>query len=120
MVTISSAGMPPIFIYRKGREEVEEILLKGMPLGSAKIFPYELVETELKRGDLLFLYSDGLPELFNSKKELLGYKKIKTEFEKVVKESPSNVISSFKKLINSWKGELEINDDITFVVIKKK
>lgn len=119
-VKISSAGMPPIYIYRKGSEEVEEILLKGMPLGSVRIYPYELIETELKSGDLLFLYSDGYPELFNSKKELLGYNKIKAEFKKVGKESPSSVISTFKKLINSWKEELEINDDITFVVIKKK
>ena len=33
---ICNAGMPPLFIYRKQSKQVEEILLKGMPLGAIK------------------------------------------------------------------------------------
>ena len=32
-MTISSAGMPPVLIYRAQTKKVEEIILKGMPLG---------------------------------------------------------------------------------------
>jgi len=119
-VKISSAGMPPLYIYRKEEAKVEEILLKGMPLGTVKDFPYKEAATELKSGDVLFLYSDGFPELFNEKKELLGYDKIKEYFGKFAKESPKNIIENLRKKMDSWKGDLEINDDITFVVIKKR
>ena len=44
---ICNAGMPPLFIYRKQSNKVEEILLKGMPLGAMKNFPYEIRETEI-------------------------------------------------------------------------
>lgn len=119
-VKISSAGMPPVYIYRKEEGKVEEVLLKGMPLGTVKGFPYKLIETDLTSGDVLFLYSDGFPELFNSKKELLGYEKIKEEFKKVAIDTPQNIIDNLRKVIDSWKGNIEVNDDITFVVIKKR
>jgi serine phosphatase RsbU (regulator of sigma subunit) len=64
-VSMSSAGMPPIFLYRKQSGVVEEIMLKGMPLGAMKNFPYTLHETELKSGDTILLLSDGLPEQKN-------------------------------------------------------
>ena len=119
-VKISSAGMPPAYIYRTQGRKVEEVLLKGMPLGTVKDFPYKQVETELNSGDVLFLYSDGFPELFNDRKELLGYDKIKEEFRNFAKESPKNIIENLRKVMDSWKGDLEINDDVTFVVIKKR
>ncbi len=119
-IEISSAGMPPAYIYRKEEAQVEEILLKGMPLGAVKTFPYELVKTELQSGDVLFLYSDGFPELFNENKELLGFEKVKDEFYKVATETPNSIIKKLKSVVENWKGKMEINDDITFVIVKKK
>ncbi len=37
---ISSAGIPPVLIHRKGSDAVEEIFLRGMPLGSSAIYDY--------------------------------------------------------------------------------
>ncbi len=62
---MSSAGMPPVLIYRDNKKELEEIMLKGMPLGATDKFPYELSETTLGAGDTILLSSDGFPELFN-------------------------------------------------------
>ncbi len=59
-----------------GSKKVEEIILKGMPLGAVKDFPYQIKTTELKSGDTLLLLSDGLPELFDSEKEMFGYDKV--------------------------------------------
>ncbi len=69
--------MPPIFIYRKQSKQVEEILLKGMPLGAIKNFPYEIKETEISSGDTLLLLSDGFPELKNENGELYSYMRVK-------------------------------------------
>jgi serine phosphatase RsbU (regulator of sigma subunit) len=120
IVRFSSAGMPPVYIYRNDKNKVEEILLKGMPLGRVSNFPYELHETQLKSGDALLLFSDGFPELFNEKKELFGFDGVKNEFLKSADKTPNAIISSFKSTINNWKGNLEINDDISFIIIKKR
>ena len=77
----SSAGMPPMYIYRSNSKEVEEINLKGMPLGAIKDFEYQLYETELKPGDCILLLSDGYPELLNGNDEQIGYERVKTQFD---------------------------------------
>ena len=119
-VRFTSAGMPPIYIYRKEIKKVEEVLLKGMPLGRVSNFPYELSETKLQSGDTILLFSDGFPELFNENKELYGFDKVKNEFLNCAEENPKVIIDSFKTAINNWKGNLEINDDISFVIIQKR
>ena len=45
---ISTAGMPPSFIFRRDTRVVEEHLFKAMPLGTMEKFPYEIKDTTLK------------------------------------------------------------------------
>ena len=115
---ISAAGMPPALLYRKDKQKVEELILKGMPLGAFNDFPYQLEETKLNAGDTLLLLSDGLPELFNSKMEMFGYERVTEEFSKVAETTPDNIIQSLKNISREWTDGGEPQDDITFVVIK--
>ena len=79
--------MPPLFIYRKNTNKVEEIMLKGMPLGAIKNFPYEIRKTEISAGDTLLLFSDGLPELKNENEELFGYNRVTNSLNQLQKKS---------------------------------
>ena len=117
---ISSAGMPAALIYRSNTKEVEEELIKGMPLGSAVKFNYELRETSFNSGDTVLLFSDGYPELFNSNKEMFGYEKVKEVFSEVADRSPNEIIEHLKTKGVEWSGEKVPDDDITFVVLKKR
>ena len=56
---MSSAGMPPVYLFRNKHKIVEEYLIEGMPLGTMDNFPYELKEMELFSGDTILLMSDG-------------------------------------------------------------
>ena len=67
---------------------VEEINMKGMPLGAIRNFKYNLFETELISGDCILLLSDGYPELSNSNDEQIGYERVKTQFAEVAKKHP--------------------------------
>src|SRR3990172_7918044 len=73
---MSAAGMPHALLYRSNKMNVEEIALKGMPLVAVNYFPYQTKTTELNSGDTILLLSDGLPELFNGKKEMFGYERV--------------------------------------------
>jgi len=117
---ISAAGMPPTYIYRKDKKSVEEMLFKGMPLGTMEKFPYEIKETALNVGDTLLLMSDGLPELENSKNEQFGYQRIHDLFMAVAENSAEEIIDRLKNNGKSWINEDAPDDDITFVVIKVK
>ena len=117
---ISTAGMPPTYIYRKESKKVEELLFKAMPLGAMKKFPYELKNTTLKPGDIILLLSDGLPELENKNGEMYGYKRIRNGFGDIAEKSPQEIVSYLKNEGAGWVNNEDPGDDVTFVVIKVK
>jgi sigma-B regulation protein RsbU (phosphoserine phosphatase) len=118
--SISSAAMPPAFIYRLDEESVEEILLSGMPLGAMLNYKYKIEKRNLKSGDVIFLLSDGLPELHNYQKHMYGYDRVKTELKIIGKKSPQEIVAHFEQSANEWLNGHEQDDDVTFVVIKIK
>jgi len=117
---VSSAGMPPALIYRKKNRALEEIFMKGMPLGSINNFPYLVKESRLEKGDTILMVSDGLPELTNDNKEMYGYDRTKTEFHSVGEKEPEEIVDHLKSSAAQWANGKEPDDDITFVVIKMK
>ena len=117
---ISAAGMPPALLYRDKTKSVEEIILKGMPLGAYQDFPYELREMDIFPGDTLFLMSDGLPELFNRSKEMFGYERVMEIYNKVASKNPEEIIEELKNEGSRWSNNDAPDDDLTFVVIKVK
>jgi serine phosphatase RsbU (regulator of sigma subunit)/ligand-binding sensor domain-containing protein len=116
-LTLSAAGMPPGLILRNNGD-FEELLIKGMPLGSPATFPYEVKQTKLEKGDTLLLMSDGFPELFNEENEMLGYKEVYNTFKLSGHKSAEEIIEDLKTKGDKWKGSREQDDDITFVVLK--
>lgn len=119
-IEIANAGMPPLYIYRKQSKVIEEILIKGMPLGAIKDFPYEIRETEISSGDAILLLSDGLPELQNEMNEHYGYGRVKEAFEKTAEKESEEIINYFKNESSKWVNGKDPDDDVTFVVIKVK
>ena len=119
-IQLSAAGMPPALLYRSKTKSVEEIVLKGMPLGAYQDFPYELREMEIFSGDTIFLMSDGLPELFNRKKEMFGYERILELYKNSAVKNPEEIIQVLKTAGSDWTNNDAPDDDITFVVIKVK
>jgi serine phosphatase RsbU (regulator of sigma subunit) len=119
-IEIANAGMPPLYIYRKQSKAIEEILIKGMPLGAIKDFPYEIREAEINSGDTLLLLSDGLPELQNEMNEHYGYNRVKEAFAKAAEKEPEEIINYFKNESSNWVNSKDPDDDVTFVVIKIK
>ena len=119
-ILMSAAGMPPALIYRKQDMAVEEIVLKGMPLGAVSDFPYQLKETTINPGDTMLLLSDGLPELFKKDKEMFSYERVVQEFSKCAHKSPEEIIEDLKTAGSDWVEDEDPDDDVTFVVLKMK
>ena len=117
---ISAAGMPPALLYRSSTKNIEEIILKGMPLGAYQDFPYEIRETDIYTGDTLLLMSDGLPELFNRNREMYGYDRVMEIYKKAADKNPEEIIEELKNAGSEWVNNEAPDDDITLVVIKVK
>lgn len=118
VLTASAAGMPPILVFRNESKSVEEYIIKGMPLGAVKNFDYKQITIELNHNDTVLLTSDGLHELFNQEREMFGWERVKSTFEKYAHLKPKEIINNLNYEADRWRGDKPVDDDITFAVMQ--
>ena len=119
-LSITSAGMPPVYYYNKESKEVDEIVIQGMPLGAMRNFSYKLIEKEVKTGDTILLLTDGLPEQMNTREEMFDYPRVKENFTLLAENDPDEIITKLTAAGDNWMEGIVQADDISFVVIKVK
>jgi serine phosphatase RsbU (regulator of sigma subunit) len=112
------AGMPPALLYHAEENTIEQIPLKGMPLGSVSDYPYRKTTVEIAKGDILLLATDGLPELVNEHGEMFGYDRMPEVLAEVTGETPDKIIDHFRKQAKKWSNGSLQDDDMTFVALK--
>ena len=121
-IGFSSAGMPPAYYYSAEKGELEEILVGALPLGSFKGAIHTEHEIAFKdRGDILIMMSDGLPEAENSNNEMVGYDRTLDLIKTLSNKSAKEIKDGLVEMCDNWLGNTaELQDDMTFVIIKKK
>lgn len=119
-IAFASSGMPPLFIHRSRDGSVAEILLKGMPLGAMKNFPYTVHEETLDPGDTLLLVTDGLPEQKDPSGEMLDYDRVRSGFLGAANRPAEEIIKSLVGAGDAWMNGAAQDDDITIMVIRMK
>ena len=119
-IEISSAAMPPYFIYSAKNNKLNEVLIPNLPLGGLSLTQYESKKHIFEVGDILVMMSDGLPELPNESNELLDYEAIYNEIFDNIDKSAKQISNALLGLGKKWRSHLDdLPDDITLVVIKK-
>ena len=119
-ITLSSAGMPPYFIYRASTNTAEEIQLSGVPLGSFNDVHFDQTTTPFNKGDILVIISDGLPEAPNLSGDLFDYQKLQDLIASYGNRTAQEVIDQLMTEADAWLAGNHNPDDITLVVIKHK
>jgi serine phosphatase RsbU (regulator of sigma subunit) len=119
-MSVSIAGMPSVLIYRALSGEVEEIVMRALPLGGMTKYQYQQQELILAVDDVVVLMSDGLPERFNLQNEMLEEEAAKQYLVQHTQASAQELITGLAKLGDDWGGARPQDDDVTFVVLKLK
>ena len=110
----------PVWIYRKGANEIEEIKGDKQPIGVyATNTPYTTHTTELRTGDTIYIFSDGFSDQFGGEK---GKKLKSANFKKLLLSAQDRsmgdqrifIAESFEK----WKGDLEQIDDVCVIGVR--
>jgi phosphoserine phosphatase RsbU/P len=114
------AGMPPILIYRAATQTIEEIPLRGAPLGGLSSYDYRQTEIRLAVNDTLLLLSDGLPERFNAAGEMFGYETIKEMLIAHASGPPQIIVDRLLQAGDEWAAGKPADDDMTFVALRFK
>ena len=117
---LSSAGMPPYYIYRAATKSTEEIQISGVPLGSFNDAYFDQINTTFNSGDILVIISDGLPEAPNLSGDLFDYQKLQDLITTYGSLTAQEVIDQLMIEADAWLSGKHNPDDITLVVIKHK
>jgi sigma-B regulation protein RsbU (phosphoserine phosphatase) len=119
LVTYVNAGHNPPFVIRADGS-VETLNPTGMPVGIIAESAYTTGEVTLGPGDLVTLYSDGIPETQRLDDEEYG----EDNFEKLlVAERDKDLEGLFDKLqgeLKEFRGDAEIGDDVTLLILRRK
>ena len=122
----------PVLIQRSASDNNEpsvEMLptIPNLPIGILSGYAYTPQTTTIQRGETLFLYTDGLTEAENSKKELFGEErmiKALRRFE-ATQNDPTDPAKAQQEIecvlqsVHEFVGEAEQSDDLTMLVIKR-
>ncbi|MBL8208012.1 MAG: serine/threonine-protein phosphatase [Blastocatellia bacterium] len=119
-MSVSIAGMPSVLIYRALTGEIEEVVMRALPLGGMTKYQYQQRELTLTVNDVVVLMSDGLPERFNPEGEMLEHTRIQQALPALARQPAEEIIAALVRFGEEWSNGRPQDDDITFVVLRIK
>jgi sigma-B regulation protein RsbU (phosphoserine phosphatase) len=113
------AGHDPAIIYDPGADSFNELGGSGIALGVDSGWIYEdNKKTDLSKGQIIFLSTDGVWEARNKKGEMLGKEPILNAIRQNSSSDATQIIDAIFDILDKFIGEVKIEDDITSVIIK--
>lgn len=113
----------PICLRNTGEIEMLRPEKKKMVLGGMPGIRYIRNETFLKPGELILLYTDGVPEANNVKEELYGMERLKKsvlEHGHLVSNDVWDFLREIRADVTAFVGDAAQFDDLTMLVIAAK
>ena len=113
--TAANAGHEhPVFKRADGNYELVEYR-HSPPVSLVKKMKFREHDFEMKPGDRLFVYTDGVAEAMNLERELYGTDRLLTVLNSDPNAAPRQVLENVTNGINAFVGEAEQFDDITML-----
>ena len=117
-LTFSSAGMPPLVLWRSESRKTEFLVQKAMPLGAVDDFPYVEKTIPVQPGDIVLMVSDGLMEMFNGEGDTFGMDNIAATLAKNSARSAREIAESLFSEGARWADGRAQPDDMTVIVVR--
>lgn len=123
-IEYSRAGHCPTLMFCTEEERTNYLNCDGMGLGIVRNSSYSKYvhgsTLNYKAGDTMLLYTDGITEAKNADGKQFGVDRLKNSFGTHVQKTPVGIKEGIKEDLADFTGEIEIDDDYTFVVVKFK
>jgi serine phosphatase RsbU (regulator of sigma subunit) len=114
-------GQPLPILLRSGDDGVAQLLdppEHRLPLGAFREVAYDTRELYLRRGDLIFFYTDGFPEAMNASMDPYGEERLMASMvcrrESPLEELAQGVLADIRDHV----GGAEQYDDMTFLFMR--
>ncbi len=108
---------PPLWARADGA--VRSLAGRGAALGVFDDAQYEEYEIEMAPGDVLLLYTDGVPDAINADDEDFGMDRTSEVVRQMRPESAQHIVDAIARSVQTHVGQREAFDDLTMVVLKR-
>ncbi len=122
LMRFANAGHPKPFHLRRAARQVVPLGnagAKSQPaLGLFETAEYKGSETQLERGDLVMLYTDGLIEVENRQNEIYSPPLLTAALEKRIRKAPGDLLDSLLEETRQFSEGVGFTDDVCLVAMQ--
>jgi sigma-B regulation protein RsbU (phosphoserine phosphatase) len=120
-VYVNAGHNPPYHVHpvEDGEPALKTLREGGVPLGMMPDMAYESGETIMEKGDLLYLFTDGVTEAANEAEELLGEERLEASLKGAVGLDLHQIIHEVQVEIRAHAGDTPQDDDVTMVALQR-
>ena len=115
--TYVNAGHNAGLLYRAATDSFETLDSTGPLLGTLETAMFKERQVEIRPGDVLTLYTDGITEAMNPEKELFGEERLRDVIRSRKGGTASEIVRGIRETVGAYAGG-ELDDDLTLVLIK--
>lgn len=114
----SGAGHPYPLLYRAESGTVERPSENGTPLGWMAGMPYPHGQVDLKVGDKVLLFTDGISEMENNQNMMFGEAALETLFSQTIWMHPQGILNAMIRHLSEFTQGQPLKDDMSMVLIE--
>jgi len=124
-VCFASAGHNPMILYRASTKKTYYLNPRGFPIGISLSEPdlfkrsIEDDTIQLTKGDLILIYTDGITEAMNRRRDMFGEERLLQVVRQYGHLPADEFIQKLRQEILSFTEGQPQHDDITLVVVKE-
>ncbi|HEY2905923.1 MAG TPA: ADOP family duplicated permease [Vicinamibacterales bacterium] len=117
-----NAGHNPPYLLRctNGVTEIVELNVGGTVLGLFPESEFQHADIDLRPGDLLVAFTDGVTDALNTAGEEFGEERLKDVLRATAGVPADEISARLADTMRDWIGNAEQHDDLTFVVVAMK
>jgi sigma-B regulation protein RsbU (phosphoserine phosphatase) len=115
-LTYTNAGHLPPILMRDGKAEQLEVT--GTVVGAFPSAHYEERTVQLRQGDLLVAFTDGIVEPENEYGVPFGEEKLIELLLRYTQRESKEIIARVMETVEQWMGSAELPDDMTMLVAR--
>ena len=106
-------------ILRKRSGVVERLEAGGIPIGIFQQSPYQVGTTRLESGDWLVIFTDGIVEAENAKREEYGEPELIRLIDRESASTPAEMLQRMLEDLDRFVGNTPQHDDMTCLLLKR-
>jgi phosphoserine phosphatase RsbU/P len=118
LLTYTNAGHLQPVLFRAGVATPLDV--NGTVVGAFPFSTYDESKLELRSGDLLLCYTDGITEPENEYGEMFGEQRLIDVVAKNADRDEAQIIESVMERVREWTGTPELSDDMTVLLARKR